>query len=645
MKIILPFPKKINININKEVINLVNHVANNYKNSTKKVVYQWKLHNSIPLSLFYKSKQAPKNISLAFPEGKIKVNPLIKKNYSLGFVLGLLLSEGSNYKLSRKKEERRVTFSNNSKEIMDQFIKHFKLSFGNKSLNSKPSKDKTGNYKLNVGYLFISLILEKVFEYKAGTKSWNKTVPSILFDSPDECTEGFIKGFWLGDGSRNYNAYRFHSSSKELIEGINLLLLRKGIFANIYSYKKRKYYHHDPFELKITNLNSTEILGKIIEGKRVGRVTKSNFSGDRIPNVGFAVNKIRKSCAKKLPHSVIKMLDWYTMEKKNSSVSLPTLKKILHTFEKYSPTSKSFFLLKKYVNGDIYWDQVKEVTQTPKPEYTMDFTVNPTQNFIGGKGLVLLHNSDTVMDDIEAMMGVNREQIGFIPEEKGGAVAGKLIVIDKDAETGKDLKIDCTKFGSGAYSCPSSVEHLKFETKAKFVLAIETSGMFERLNKHQYWKKANCILISMGGVPTRACRRFIRKLSDEMNIPVYVFTDGDFYGYFNIYRTLKVGSGNAAHINEFFCVPKAQFIGITPQDIIDYKLPTHPLKEVDIKRAKDALKNDPFVKHYRPWQKATLEQIKMKARAEQQALAKHGLNFVIDKYLPDKLKNHKTWLP
>src|SRR3989344_564828 len=28
--------------------------------------------------------------------------------------------------------------------------------------------------------------------------------------------------------------------------------------------------------------------------------------------------------------------------------------------------------------------------------------------------------SDTVMDDIEAMLHVNREQIGFIPEEKGG---------------------------------------------------------------------------------------------------------------------------------------------------------------------------------------------------------------------------------
>lgn len=253
--------------------------------------------------------------------------------------------------------------------------------------------------------------------------------------------------------------------------------------------------------------------------------------------------------------------------------------------------------------------------------------------------------SDTVMDDIEAMFMVNREQLGFIPEEKGGDVAGQLIVVDKDPETGKEVKIDCTKMGTGAYSVPSSVEELKFETSAKFILAIETAGMYQRLVKHSYWRKANCILISMGGVPTRACRRFIRKLSDEKKLPVYVFTDGDPYGWLNIYRTLKVGSGNAAHINQYFCVPKAKFIGITAQDIVKYDLPTHPLKEVDIKRVKDGIKNDPFVQQSPEWQKALNDLVRMKKRAEQQALAKHGLNYVIDKYLPDKLANQKSWLP
>jgi DNA topoisomerase-6 subunit A len=253
--------------------------------------------------------------------------------------------------------------------------------------------------------------------------------------------------------------------------------------------------------------------------------------------------------------------------------------------------------------------------------------------------------SDAVMDDIEAMFMVNREQLGFVPEEKGGEVAGKLIVIDKDPDTGKSIRIDCTKFGSGAYSIPISIEDLKFETNAKFILVIETAGMFQRLVKHNYWKKADCILISMGGVPTRACRRFIRRLSEAKKIPVYVFVDGDIYGWMNIYRTLKVGSGNAAHINEYFCVPNAKLIGITAQDIVDYKLPTHPLKDVDIKRGKDALKNDPFVHQHKEWKKAINDLLKLGKRAEQQALAKYGLNYVISDYLPKKLKNPKSWLP
>ncbi|MBZ0267775.1 DNA topoisomerase IV subunit A [bacterium] len=253
--------------------------------------------------------------------------------------------------------------------------------------------------------------------------------------------------------------------------------------------------------------------------------------------------------------------------------------------------------------------------------------------------------SDSVMEDVEALFGVNREQLGFIPEEKGGDVAGNLVVVDHDRETGEELEIDCTRFGSGAYSIPISVEDLRFRTNAKFVLAIETAGMFQRLVKHTYWRDAQCILVSLGGVPTRACRRFIRRLSDDCKLPVYVFVDGDPYGYSNIYRTLKVGSGNAAHLNEFFCVPQARFLGVTPQDITEYDLPTHPLKDVDIKRAKDALKNDPFIRHHKPWQKALEQLIRMGVRVEQQALAKHGLNYVIDEYLPRKLGNPAQFLP
>lgn len=254
--------------------------------------------------------------------------------------------------------------------------------------------------------------------------------------------------------------------------------------------------------------------------------------------------------------------------------------------------------------------------------------------------------SEGLLDDIEAMLSINREQLGYIPDERGGDVCGPITIIDRDSSTGEDIRIDCMRLGSGAWSVPSRVEHLRFESKAKFLLAVETSSLFQRLVHHRYFEKAQCILVSMSGVPTRACRRFIRRVADDLKLPILAFTDGDPYGYCNIYRTLKVGSGQSAHINRFFCVPSIKFLGVTPQDIIDYKLEdaTHPLEEVDIKRAKDALKNDPFIKHHKEWQKALNQLLKMGVRIEQQAFAKYGLNFVLDTYLPEKLRK-KNFLP
>lgn len=252
--------------------------------------------------------------------------------------------------------------------------------------------------------------------------------------------------------------------------------------------------------------------------------------------------------------------------------------------------------------------------------------------------------SNGVIEDIEAASEHLREDLGFIPEEDGAAVIGPLRIADKTAD-GEEIKIDCTKLGSGAYNIPNDVTKLEFETKADFILAIETAGMFARLNAEEFWKKHNCILISLKGVPARATRRFIKRLNEEHKLPILVFTDGDPYGYLNIYRTLKVGSGKAVHLADKLAVPESRLIGVTPQDIVDYELPTHPLKDHDVKRLKDGLKNDDFVRSFPEWQKALNQMADGKVRAEQQSLAKYGLKYVVEEYLPAKIEDSKTWLP
>ena len=237
--------------------------------------------------------------------------------------------------------------------------------------------------------------------------------------------------------------------------------------------------------------------------------------------------------------------------------------------------------------------------------------------------------SDAIMDDIEAIAsshGLSREHLRFYPELHGGSVAGPLVIIDQNARTGQPIEIDCANLGSGAYSILRSAEHLTFRTDARFVLAIETGGMFQRLNNHRFWETANC---------------------DKHDLPVYCFVDCDPYGFTNIYRTLKAGSGNAAHVNRFLCAPQARFLGVTPQDIIDFRLQdaTHPLTATDVKRANDALQNDPFIAAHPEWIAAIKQLLDMGVRAEQQALAKWGLNYVIEEYLPQKLADVSRFLP
>jgi DNA topoisomerase VI subunit A len=330
---------------------------------------------------------------------------------------------------------------------------------------------------------------------------------------------------------------------------------------------------------------------------------------------------------------------YFTIGKRKSKRALT-----YQTVKTFAQTLRLMAFAKYLIRTDDFASK-REVYYTSKGSSKTSIAGDAGSAGWGPAGFNEQSESDAIMDDIEAMASVNREQLGFIPAEQNGSVAGELIVIDTDPSTNKRIEIDCTAFGRGSYSIPSRVEGLEFRTKAQFVLAVETAALFERLNGHAYWRQANCVIIAMGGVPTRANRRFVRMLSDSCDIPVYVFTDGDPYGYCNIYRTMKVGSGNAAAINEFFCVPRATLIGVTPQDILDYDLPTHPLGDKDIKRANDALKNDPFMMGNKKWVKALKQMMKMGVRVEQQAFAARGLNYVLETYLPEKLANPKRMLP
>jgi DNA topoisomerase-6 subunit A len=113
-----------------------------------------------------------------------------------------------------------------------------------------------------------------------------------------------------------------------------------------------------------------------------------------------------------------------------------------------------------------------------------------------------------------------------------------------------------------------------------------------------------------------------------------VFTDGDPWS-FRIFASVAYGAIKTAHISEFLATPTAEFIGITASDIENYELPTDKLTERDT-RALEAEQKDPrFADEF--WRNEIELMLKLNKKAEQQALAKYGLDYVTDTYMPDKL--------
>ena len=128
------------------------------------------------------------------------------------------------------------------------------------------------------------------------------------------------------------------------------------------------------------------------------------------------------------------------------------------------------------------------------------------------------------------------------------------------------------------------------DTSADIVIAIEKGGLFTRFVEEQIDKKFKSIIINTGGQAPRSTRTLLKRLHDEMGLPVIVLTDGDVYGE-HIAMVIKSGSANAAHLREL-TVPDAKWVGVWATDIEKYKLPTIPMTESDIKRCYD-LQKDP----------------------------------------------------
>lgn len=210
--------------------------------------------------------------------------------------------------------------------------------------------------------------------------------------------------------------------------------------------------------------------------------------------------------------------------------------------------------------------------------------------------------SDSIIDFIGDMLKVYREELNCFANDRGGQTYSNQLIVNETMPDGTKATVDLSTLGTAPFMPKNRPQSLKLKAKKKidFALVIESEGTANTLHTMGFTKRNNCILIGAQGVPSNGVRGWCKLIQDELNVPMYFFGDLDAYTMQNIFRTLKAGSAASLIRNADFSAPDVKFLGVLPDDVKKYDLPFYTVRESDpaearaLKKAKDALENDPF---------------------------------------------------
>jgi DNA topoisomerase-6 subunit A len=237
--------------------------------------------------------------------------------------------------------------------------------------------------------------------------------------------------------------------------------------------------------------------------------------------------------------------------------------------------------------------------------------------------------SDGIIDFISDMLEAYREELNCYANDRGGQTYSQQLIVTETLPDGDKAVVDLSTLGTTPFQPQNKPQALKLKVKKKvdFCLVVESQGTAGTLQTMGFTKRNNCILMGAQGVPSNGVRGWCKLIENQLDVPMYFFGDLDAYTMQNIFRTLKAGSAASLIRNSDFSAPNVRFLGVLPGDVKKYDLPHYKVKESDpaearaLKKAKDALENDPFFKDKKNKDLADILRwlIKEKIRCEQQS--------------------------
>jgi DNA topoisomerase VI subunit A len=298
---------------------------------------------------------------------------------------------------------------------------------------------------------------------------------------------------------------------------------------------------------------------------------------------------------------------------------------------------------KQFMQTVLHGSSIKELIEAEKTLSLRGMFYKGLHTIAGTKGEKTFgeqKESDDVLEDLEVSLGALREEL-HIYAKKRGTVIGNITIVDSGDE------IDCRRMGSGGYAIPSITEPDVIQFKkceAKFVLHVEKDTVWGRFNEDRFWEKHNCILTEGSGQPPRGTRRLLRRLNEELGLPIYCLLDCDPWGHY-IFSVIKQGSISLAFESERLAIPDAKFLGIRSKDYVECDLSDDvqiELNDNDKKRANE-IAAYPWFKDNKVWQKEIARMLSNGFKMEVESLITKDISYVTEEYVPQRLKK-KDWL-